>query len=152
MAVNPDFKDLFLAFNAGRVRYLVVGAHAVSFHARPRFTKDLDIWVDPDPANAERVYAALRVFGAPLTDLSTLDLSNPEMVYQIGVIPNRIDVRMGIEGVSFHDVWPRRQESSYGDCPIFVIGRKDLIRNKRSVGRPQDLEDLRALEEGAREP
>ncbi len=69
MGVNLDFRDLFLAFSVAEVRYLVVGAHAVSFHARPRFTKDLDLWVDPTPENAERVFAALREFGAPLADV-----------------------------------------------------------------------------------
>jgi len=148
MAVNPDFRDLFLAFNAARARYLVVGAHAVSFHARPRFTKDLDIWVDPAPANAERVHAALQEFGASLRDLTLADLANPEMVYQIGVAPNRIDILMGLQGLSFDSAWSRRIETVYGDCPVFVIDRADLIRNKRAVGRPRDLEDVRALEEG----
>jgi len=145
MAVNPDFKDLFAAFNAAEVRYLVVGAYAVTFHARPRFTKDLDVWVDPEPQNAARVYQALTAFGAPLEGVSESDFADPDLVFQIGVAPNRIDVVMGIEGVEFPDAWPRRVETRYGPCAVHVISRQDLIANKRAVGRPRDQEDLRAL-------
>jgi hypothetical protein len=148
MAVNPDFRDLFAAFNDAEVRYLVVGAHAVTFYSRPRLTKDLDVWVDPDPENAARVYRALSAFGAPLEDVAESDFVDPDLVFQIGVAPNRIDVVMGIEGVEFPDAWPRRVEGRYGPCPIHVISRQDLITNKRAVGRPRDQEDLRALEGG----
>ncbi|MHC4548174.1 MAG: nucleotidyltransferase [Planctomycetota bacterium] len=146
MGVNPDFKDLFAAFNAAEVRYLVVGAYAVTFHARPRFTKDLDVWVDPDPGNAARVFEALSAFGAPMGEVSESDFSAPDMVFQIGVAPNRIDIVMAIEGVAFPDAWERRVETRYGDCPMHVISREDLIVNKRILGRPRDREDLRALE------
>lgn len=148
MAVNPDFEDLFAAFNAAEVRYLVVGAYAVTFHARPRFTRDLDVWVDPDPKNAARVYRALSAFGAPLEGVSESDFADADLVFQIGVAPNCIDVVMGIEAVVFPDAWPRRVEAHYGPCPIHVISRQDLIANKRAVGRPRDQEDLRALEGG----
>ncbi|MCP5071049.1 MAG: hypothetical protein GY946_31180 [bacterium] len=145
--INPDFKDLLLAFNAAEVRYLVVGAYAVTFHAQPRFTKDLDLWVEASPENAARVHKALTAFGAPIGELTVDDLANPEMVYQIGVAPNRIDVLMGVSGLGFSEAWPERVDSTYGDCPIHVISRQDLIRNKRAAGRPQDLIDLRALGE-----
>jgi len=148
--INPDFRDLLHAFNAAEVRYLVVGAYAVTFHAQPRFTKDLDLWVEPSSENAPRVLAALKTFGAPVADLSLEDFANPDLVYQIGVAPNRIDVLMGVSGIEFEDAWPNRVPSNYGDCPIHVISRDDLIRNKRASNRPQDLLDLQAL--GADEP
>jgi hypothetical protein len=148
--INPDFRDLLHAFNAAEVRYLVVGAYAVTFHAQPRFTKDLDLWVEPSSDNAPRVLAALKTFGAPVANLSLDDLVNPALVYQIGVAPNRIDVLMGVSGIEFEDAWPNRVPSNYGDCPIHVISRDDLIRNKRASNRPQDLLDLQAL--GADEP
>ena len=84
MALNPDFRDLFAALNAAGARYLLVGGYAVAFHAQPRFTKDLDIWTEPDPANAARVYEALRRFGAPLHELATADLERPGTIFQIG--------------------------------------------------------------------
>ncbi len=145
--INPDFRDLLLAFNAAKVRYLVVGAYAVTFHAQPRFTKDLDIWVEASAENAARVHRALTSFGAPVSEVTVEDLANQEMVYQIGVPPNRIDILMGVTGLEFHESWPERVESQYGDCPIHVISRHDLIRNKRATGRPQDLIDLRTLGE-----
>ena len=147
MAVNPDFRDLFASFNAAEVRYLVVGAYAVTFHSRPRFTKDLDIWGEPRPDNAVRTYAALKAFGAPLADVTPEDFANEEQVFQIGVEPNRIDILMGIAAVDFAGAWERRVAGRYGDCPIQLISRQDLIANKKAVGRRQDLADAAWLEQ-----
>ncbi len=147
--INRDFRDLFSALNAAEVRYLVVGAYAVTFHSRPRFTKDLDIWIDRDPSNAERTWRALAAFGAPVRELRPADLTRPEVVYQIGIAPNRIDIVTQIEAVEFDRAWERRAQGEYGDCPIQVISRADLIVNKRAVGRPQDLLDVQELERSA---
>ena len=152
MATNRDFNDLFCAFNAHEVRYLVVGAYAVTFHARPRFTQDLDLWIDPAPDNAQRVWRALASFGAPMHDLSVRELSAPDLVVQLGVAPNRIDVLTGIEGVRFDEAWPDRVEAHYDRTPIHIVSRDILIRNKRALGRPQDLLDLEALERAASPP
>jgi hypothetical protein len=146
MAVNPDFKDLFSIFNAHDVEYLVVGAHAVIYYGRPRFTKDLDVWVNPDPRNAGRVWRALQQFGAPLRDLSEHDFSDPALMYQIGMEPNRIDIMMGIPGVEFEPAYSRRQRATYGGVSMAVLSREDLIRAKRAAGRPQDLLDLEELQ------
>ncbi len=146
MAVNRDFRDLFAALNAAGARYLLVGGYAVAFHAEPRFTKDLDVWIEPALDNAKIVFEALRAFGAPLERVTAADLARPEMVLQIGVPPNRIDLVTGIDGVGFDEAWPNRVSSSYGDQAITVIGRDDLIRNKHATGRPQDLADLALIE------
>ena len=143
--VNRDFRDLFAALNDAGARYLVVGAHAVAFYAEPRFTKDLDVWVDASPANASKVMAALQAFGAPLADVSEKDFATPDVTLQIGVAPNRIDIATHIDGVTFDGAWPNRTPSQFGDQPIFVIGRADLIANKKAAGRPQDLLDLATL-------
>jgi hypothetical protein len=148
MSVNSDFRDLFFELNAAEARYLVVGAYAVTFHGRPRYTKDLDILVDPTPENAARVYKALASYGAPLKDVTVKDLATPGIVYQMGVEPSRIDVITEIEAVVFGPAWERRVESVYGDCPIHMLSKADLITNKRAVGRPQDLVDARELEGG----
>jgi hypothetical protein len=144
--VNPDFRDLFAALNAAGARYLLVGGYAVAFHAQPRFTKDLDVWAEPESANASLVYEALRRFGAPLEELTASDLERPGTVYQIGVPPNRIDILTAIDGVSFAQAWPGRVETTYGDQTVPVIGRRHLVLNKRASGRPQDLLDLEILE------
>jgi hypothetical protein len=149
--VNPDFRDLFAALSAAEARYLLVGGYAVAFHAQPRFTKDLDVWTDPDEANASRVYEALRQFGAPLHELTTADLGRPGTIFQIGVPPNRIDIVTAIDGVTFHEAWPEHDETTYGDQVVPVIGRAHLVRNKRASGRPQDRLDLAILEGGSTE-
>ena len=143
--VNRDFSDLFAAFNETGVKYLVVGAHAVAFHAEPRYTKDLDVWVEASPENAPRVMSALRAFGAPLADVSDADFAKAGATLQIGVAPNRIDVATAIDGVTFADAWLNRIETRYGDERIWVIGRNDLVVNKRAAGRPLDLLDLELL-------
>ena len=145
MSVNPDFKDLFRILNDARVRYIVVGAHAVAYHTEPRFTKDLDLWVEPSAANATRVWEALARFGAPLQSVTRADLADPQLVYQIGVEPNRIDVMMGVEGVTFPTAWRNRVRTTYGGVRIYVLARSDLVRAKRAAGRPQDLLDLQRL-------
>jgi len=148
MGVNQDFRDLLSAFNDEGVEYLLVGAHAVIIYAQPRYTKDLDVWVKPSSENAERVLRALRRFGAPLEGITVRDLADPQIVYQMGVAPNRIDVMMGIAGVDFETAWEGRLESTYGGVPMHVIGKADLIRSKKACARRQDLLDLEALEEG----
>ena len=143
--VNPDFRDLFAALNEANASYLVVGAHAVAFYAEPRYTKDLDIWVDASPVNAPRVLAALRAFGAPLTGVTEADFHRPGAVLQIGVEPNRIDMTTQIDGVVFAAAWPTRLASTFGDQAIWIIGREELIQNKSAAARPQDLLDLDLL-------
>jgi hypothetical protein len=143
--LNEDFRDLFAGLNAAAAEYLLVGGYAVAFHAEPRFTKDLDVWVRATRENAERVLAALRAFGAPLQDLTAADLAGPDLVFQIGVPPNRIDILTSIDGVSFDEAWPAGVIATYGDQTLRVIGREHLIQNKRASGRPQDLLDVELL-------
>ena len=145
MPANPDFKELFSIFNKEAVEYLVVGAHAVIYYSEPRYTRDLDVWVNPVPDNARRVFDALRRFGAPLIDVSVDDFCDPGLVYQMGVEPNRIDIMMGLAGVEFGASWDARVESAYGGVPIHILGRENLIAAKRASGRPQDLLDLEKL-------
>jgi hypothetical protein len=146
LALNKDFRDLFASLNDAGTEYLLVGGYAFAVHAHPRFTKDLDVWVNPTPENAARVMRALRAFGAPLQGLTAHDLARPDLIFQIGVPPNRIDVVTGIDGVDFAEAWPARVSTSYGDQAVPAIGRAHLIRNKRASGRPQDLLDADVLE------
>lgn len=143
--LNQDFNDLLCEFNAQGVEYLVVGAHAMAAHGHIRATKDLDVWVRPDTANAKRVLRALQVFGAPLLDLTLDDLSVPGVVFQIGVDPVRIDVLTQIDGVEFAEAWEDRVPASYGGISAFVLSKSHLIQNKRASGRTQDLADIEHL-------
>ena len=145
MFVNSDFSDLLRLFNAGRVRYLVIGGFAVIQYAEPRFTADLDLWVGTDPGNAGAVYGALREFGAPLSGLTAGDFAEEGYFYQIGVPPVRVDVLMGIPGIGFEEAWARRVEIDFDGLPVPFISREDLITAKRASGRPQDMIDVQSL-------
>jgi hypothetical protein len=144
--VNPDFKELLLAFNAHNVEYLIVGAHALAAYGHVRATKDLDLWVRPDQENANRVLKALSDFGAPLGDLTTNDLSRENTIFQIGVPPLRIDIITAIDGVKFAEAWPDRLETIFGGVPAWIISRPHLITNKKTSARLQDLADVQQLE------
>jgi hypothetical protein len=148
--MSPDFRDLLAEFNAHGVEFLVVGAHALAAHGLVRATKDLDVWVRPDPANAEKVLAALKAFGAPLHDLTAEDLSTPGLIFQIGVEPIRIDVLTRIDGVHFASAWAERLEARFADQTVSVLSRAHLIQNKKAAGRDQDLLDVKWLEQPRR--
>jgi hypothetical protein len=150
--MNPDFRDLLAEFNAAGVEFLVVGAHALAAYGLVRATKDLDLWVRPEPRNAARVLVALSAFGAPLLDLTVDDLSRPGLIFQIGVEPIRIDVITAIDGVEFDDAWPDRIQASFADQTVGVLSRRHLILNKRTAAREQDLLDVKWLERNTGNP
>ena len=144
--LNPDFRDLLSAFIDAHVEFLVVGGYAMAVHRLPRATKDLDVWVRPDAANAPRVLRALDRFGAPRQGLTERDLQTEGTIYQVGVPPNRVDVITVVDGVRFEDAWADRIDVEIDGLRVPVIGRRHLILNKRTVGRPQDLVDADLLE------
>lgn len=145
----PDFADLLTAFAAEQVEFVLVGAFAVAANGVVRATSDLDVWVRPDPANADRVWRALMKFGAPLRahQVSASDFAVPGVVYQMGLPPMRIDVLTAIDGVSFDEAWKDRIQVDVGGVAISFLGRKSLIRNKRASGRDKDLQDITLLRE-----
>lgn len=144
--LNPDFRDMLSALSEEGAEFLVVGAYAMAAHGFPRATGDLDIWIRCSVENAGRVWQSLRRFGAPLLDLSWEDLQTPNVVFQIGLAPRRIDLLTSIAGVEFHEAWTRRREVEVQGQTIPVIGLADLIRNKRASGRPRDAADAVWLE------
>ncbi len=146
MPANPDFRDLLSAFSAEEVEYLLVGAHAVMFYGEPRFTKDMDLWVNNTADNIDRLFKALVMFGAPMDGVRREEFLRSDLVFQIGVAPNRIDILSGMAGVAFPEAWNRRVASSYDGVPIHVIHRADLIRAKQASNRPQDRLDVERLQ------
>ena len=148
--VSQDYEDLFKRLNAHHIKYLVVGAHAVIFYTKPRFTKDLDVWIPPELNDPKKVYAALKEYGAPLKGVSPKDFAEKQMIYQIGVAPVRIDILMSIPGVSAKSAWGNRQKSRYGKANVFILSKEELVSAKKEVGRPEDLMDLRKLERRSR--
>jgi hypothetical protein len=153
MAELPtDFADLLLELLEAGVRFLLVGGYAVAHHGHPRATKDIDIWVCPEAGNADRLIQALRRFGAPLASLGVTrdDFLAPGQTVQIGVAPLRIDLLTGIAGVDFESAWSTRDQFKLGNHEVPILGRAQLLANKRAAGRPQDLADVAALERLAR--
>lgn len=144
-----DFRDLLVELLRADARFLIVGAHALGVHGVPRATVDLDVWIDPAPENARRIWVALAAFGAPLETLQVreADFTRPEMVVQFGLPPYRIDILTGVSGVSFEEAWNERIEDQFEGVRVPFIGRAALIRNKRASGRMKDLADLESLGE-----
>jgi hypothetical protein len=146
--MHQDFKELLSAFNAGQVRYLIVGGYAVSFHAQPRATKDLDILIGADAENSKAVYAALAKFGAPIEGLSAKDFAEPDNFFRMGTPPVMVDIMPKISGVEFEEAWRRRVDVRIDDdLSVPFISREDLLIAKLSAGRAQDLIDVDALRE-----
>jgi len=151
MQPNSDLIDLLRALNDAGAKYLIVGGYAVAIHGRIRATKDVDVFIGTDPANAEKVWRALAIFGAPLSDLRAEDLTEPETFFIMGRPPNQIDIITSIDGVSFEPAWANRVQSTFADVAVNYISKEDLMANKAAAGRPQDkldLEYLRADDDG----
>jgi hypothetical protein len=148
MQPNTDLTELLVALNEEDARYLIIGGYAFAFHGRPRATKDVDIFVGDDAENAKRVWRALVAFGAPLSELTQRDLSTPDVVFSMGLPPNQIDILTSIDGISFAQAWEARVAAAYGDVAVWYIAKPDLITNKKSVARLQDLADVEYLEKG----
>lgn len=149
MNVSKDSEELFAYLNAHDVRFLIVGAYAVAFHARPRFTKDIDLLVEPSEENSLRILAALEDFGFGGLGLRSTDFSVSGQVIQLGYPPNRIDLLTAIDGVDFPTAWEGRAQGTYGAQAVNYLGRAELILNKQKVGRLQDQLDLEALSDEA---
>lgn len=144
---SRDYEEFIAALNGHGVRYLIVGAHAVAFHARPRATRDLDILLDPAPANARRALDALRdFFGGADLGYTIADLTDPRWIIQLGVAPVRIDLLSQLPGCpTFNAAWKNRVEARFGAVPAYYLGLDDLIRAKEAAGRAQDRADARVL-------
>ena len=151
MAENPHYKELLQRLNEFEVRYLIVGGYAIMKYTEPRFTKDLDIWVENSAENSLRVFEALKRFGAPLE----FDKINPEtftrgdLTYQIGIAPVRIDILTHITGVEFSAAWRDRVIGSIFGVPVHFISLDQLIANKQATGRSSDLEQLKHIRKKA---
>jgi len=142
----PDWIELCRLLSAHRAEYLVVGGQAVIAHGYPRLTKDMDLWVRPTAANGSLVLAALAAFGAALDGLTPEQFEDPRTLLMLGRDPFRVDILMDIPAVTFDEAWSSRIYITLDDVELPVIGKAHLIRNKRAVGRLQDLADAEELE------
>ncbi|MEI8211539.1 MAG: DUF6036 family nucleotidyltransferase [Planctomycetota bacterium] len=136
---------MLFALSEAEVEYLVVGAYALAAHGSPRATGDIDFWVRPTEVNAGRVWNALQRFGAPVSQLRIEDFCTDNVVYQIGVPPQRIDILTSITGVEFSDAWQSRIVLEIDGISVPVLGLRDLMTNKLASGRDKDLADIPVL-------
>jgi hypothetical protein len=149
----PDFRELLSAFNAHDVRYLVVGAYAVSLHAQPRATEDIDILVKTGTTNAASLFAALADFGAPLAGVSPSDFAEPGSFFRIGREPIAVDILTEIPGIDFDTAWEHRLEhvvDRASGLTANFISASDLVTSKLASGRPQDIADVDAIRHALR--
>jgi hypothetical protein len=146
--LHEDFRDLLVLFADVGVEFVIVGAYALALHGAPRASGDIDLFVRATPGNAERVFAALARFGAPLeaAGIGVSDFASPGVVYQIGLPPRRIDVLTEISGVTFDEVWESRMTTELEGRSVSFIGRTALVKNKQATGRPQDVADVARLQ------
>jgi len=145
MKIEKDYEELLKLFNKFKVKYCIVGAFAVAFYAKPRYTKDMDIFVSSDPKNGEKIVNALREFGFKDTGLKKEDFSKEGMIIQLGYEPVRVDIITSISGCSFEEVWINKKVGRYGSEKVYFIGLNKLIKNKKASKRTQDTVDLEIL-------
>ncbi|MBI3160828.1 MAG: nucleotidyltransferase [Chloroflexi bacterium] len=143
---NQDFKEFLQSLNENDVKYLVVGGYAVAAHGHPRYTKDLDVWIENTPQNAGKMVKALAAFGFGGLNLTADDFSQPDTIIQLGYPPNRIDILTTLPGIGFADCFESRVRIEIEDVQVNFIDIDNLIRNKRATGRTQDLADAETLE------
>ena len=143
---SRDYEEFVESLNASGARYLIVGAHAVAFHARPRATKDFDVFIEPTPENVERVLAAIRDFLGSDLGLAAKDLSTAGRIVQLGVAPSRIDLLSRLASrLDFASAWKSRVDAKFGDVDAHYLSLDDLIQEKERADRDQDRADLRSL-------
>jgi hypothetical protein len=145
MYLTQDYKDIVEIFNINEVRYLLVGAYAMAVFGYARSTYDIDLWISRDDENITKVLQAIEEFGVPF-EISKEDIKKDNSVIQIGIIPNRIDILTGIDGVEFEEAWSNKKSEAFGELVINVLSLKDIIKNKLSSSRSKDQIDAIELQ------
>ena len=147
MALHSDLREFVGLLNAKGVEYLIVGAHALAHHGRPRYTGDLDVFFRPSVENVAKLERLLHDFGFSNLGVKASDFLEEGSVIQLGVAPNRLDLLNTLTGVSFDAAWAGRVAAELSGVPVQIIGRDEFIRNKRALGRAKDLADIEMLED-----
>lgn len=147
MKVEKDYEEFLELLNKNSVRYCIIGSFALAIHAKPRYTKDMDILVEPEEENAAAVIQALREFGFKSPDLSEKDFLSREQIIQLGYEPVRIDLFTFVAWCTFDEIWENKVKARYGRVYTYFIGKQQLIKTKQASKRKQDLADLQLLED-----
>jgi hypothetical protein len=143
METIRDFEDMLDLLHQHEARYLVIGGLAFIYHAKPRYTKDMDLWIGPAEANLQRANQALAEFGSP----TLFEFNNPKQILQMGVAPNRIDLILDAGELDFENAWTRRIEGAYGDAPVNWVDIDTLIEMKSRIQEPRHQDDVRVLKQ-----
>ena len=146
MKVEKDYEEFLVLLNKNNVRYCIIGSFALAIHAKPRYTKDMDILVELEEQNAAALIQALREFGFKNPDLSEKDFLIQDQIIQLGYEPVRIDLITSVVGCTFNEIWENKVRARYGRVYAYFIGKQQLIKTKQASGRKQDLADLQLLE------
>ena len=146
MKTEKDYEEFLELLNEHKVRYCIIGSYALSFHARPRYTKDIDILVEASPENAKKILTALDKFGFGSLNLRVEDFSEKGNIIQLGYEPVRIDIITSLKGLDFSDIWENRVQGLYGNQKVNFIDRQNLINSKKLSNRIQDRADLELLQ------
>jgi hypothetical protein len=146
--LNQDFKEFIQLLNDNQVKYLVIGGYAVAVHGHPRYTKDIDIWIEISEENAQKLVTALTQFGFESLGLTSEDFQTPHQIIQLGYPPNRIDLITNPDGIDFQTCYDSKIEVTLNDVPVKFINLDNLKKNKLASGRLQDLADLEKLQDG----
>ena len=144
--LSKDLQEFIRCLETERVEYVVVGSWSLAFHGRPRYTGDIDVFIRPDPANADRMMRVIQAFGFGGIGLSREDFLKESYVIQLGVEPNRIDLLTGISGVTFEQAWRDRERGTVGGTTLNFLSRNLLVQNKRASNRSKDQADIEELE------
>ena len=145
MKVQKDYEEFLKLLNRSNVKYVIVGAYALAYHAKPRYTKDMDIFIEPTRENATAVLQAIKNFGFRKIKLTSEDIIEEDKIVQLGYEPVRIDILNSLSGCTFKEVWENRIKGKYGDTEVYFIRKDDLIKNKEAFGRKQDIVDIDLL-------
>jgi len=143
--LNEDYKEMLQSLLDQKVEFIVVGAYALAAHGFPRATGDMDIWIKPNEKNSKKVYKALARFGAPINEIREDEFSQPGLIFQIGVVPRRIDIITKIDAVEFDEADSDKIFVDIDDLKIPVLSIDKLIKNKLATGREKDLLDAKLL-------
>jgi hypothetical protein len=146
MEPDQEFKEFAELFLSHGVKFMIIGGYAVTAHGHPRYTGDINFFVEKSMENAERIVRAVHEFFGPLPEVQVENFLDEERMSQFGVPPYRIDILTKIRGVSFEEAYPRRVMFSLAGLEVPFIGIDDLKQNKRSTGRHKDLGDVDALD------
>jgi len=143
--VQKDYEEFLKLLNRSNVKYVIVGAYALAYHAKPRYTKDMDIFIEPTRENATAVLQAIKDFGFREIKLTSEDIIEENRIVQLGYEPVRIDILNSLSGCTFKEIWSNRIKGKYGDTEVYFIRKDDLIKNKEACGRKQDIVDIDLL-------